>query len=230
MRKTMLTAAAAAALLIIAAPFAAFAVDEVPNPNSSESAPANEYPPETPTQPSLSGSTAVGECIADVPYIHYAVELTDPNHLSTGNFARLVLTDGENSYPIDLGELVDGKLSGTVMWPGAAVTNGVASDWPGWTQDVNGDWIETDENFRWTRGNISATIEVNPTIAVSLSYPPATPNCATNPPSGGGASGLSDMALPATGVSAYVVPLGVAGGIAAVAGVVLLVARRRTQG
>lgn len=230
MRKTMLTAAAAAALLVIAAPFAAYAVDEVPDPSSSTTAPTNQYPPDNPTQPSLAGSTAIGECINDVPTIHYSLELTDPNGLSTGNTARLVLSGGGNSHTIPLGELVDGKLSGSVLWPGAAVTDGVASGWPGWEQAADGTWVETDGNFRWTRGNISAVIEVNPQISVALSYPPATPNCATNPPGVPLSDGAAGLALPATGVSAYVVPLGVAGGIAAIAGIVLLVARRRTQG
>ncbi len=225
MRKAMLTAAAAAALLVVSAPFAAYAVDEVTEPTTPAAA---EYPPDRPTQPSLAGSSVSPSCVSDVPWISFEVSLTDPEGLSEGSFARLVLTDGTNTETVDLGDLGDDNyLKGSVLWPGAKVENGVATGWPGWTQNASGEWVETLENYAWTRGPITAKIEVNPSIDVELSYPPATIACA-NPPGELPLTGAG--ALPATGVSAYVVPLGVAGGIAAIAGAVLLFARRRTQG
>ncbi len=227
MRKFMLSAAVVAALFI-AAPFAATAASAQTGDSvsASPSPSASQYPPDKPTQPSLAGSSVVPACEQDVPWISYEVVLTDPNNLSTGNTATLVLTDGTNTESIPLGTLVNNRLSGTVLWPGASVgPDGRGNGWPGWTTDANGEYVETTGNFAWTRGNISATIEVNPSISVALEYPPATVVCA-NPP---GKQGSGAGALPATGMSAYVVPLGVAGGIAAIAGVVLLVARRRTQ-
>jgi LPXTG-motif cell wall-anchored protein len=221
MRKIMLTAAIAGALLLVA-PVAAYAVDNVdstPAPVQTD----DTYTPDEPIEPTLAGSTAVGECIKDVPYIFYSVALTDPDDQATSNFARLVLTDGVNTHTIDLGELVDGKLNGQTLWPGAAVTDGVASGWPGWAFE-NGEWVETDGNFRWTRGSISAKIEVNPEVSVPLSYPPATPNCAVNPV-------LSELPstdeLPATGLSATVFAIAIAGGAVLLVGLTFLIVQRR---
>ncbi|WP_141894473.1 cell wall protein [Microbacterium kyungheense] len=182
------------------------------------------YTPNQHQAPTLAGSTAVGECDGDVPWISYSVELTDPDNQSTGHTARLVITNGTESETIVLGELVNGTLSGRVLWPGASVDeNGNPTGWPGWAF-VNGEWVETDGNFRWTRGDISATIEVNPEVAVPLSYPPSTPQCATNPHNPGEPA---TAGLPATGLSASTLPIAVTGGALAVLGVVLLFVMRR---
>lgn len=221
MRKIMLTAAIAGALLLVA-PATAFAVDNVdttPAPVQS----GDGYTPDEPTEPTLAGSTAVGECIEDAPYIFYSVSLTDPDDQATSNVARLVLTDGVNTHTIELGQLVDGKLTGQALWPGAAVTNGVATGWPGWAFE-NGEWVETDGNFRWTRGAITAKIVVNPEVSVPLAYPPATPDCAVNPVV------LSDSPsaeLPATGLSATVFAIAIAGGAVLLVGLTFLIVQRR---
>ncbi|WP_344304840.1 hypothetical protein, partial [Agromyces salentinus] len=133
--------------------------------------------------PTLTGSVATGECVADAPWIFYDIQLTDPDQQSTSTTASIVLTDGVNSETIELGELVDGALSGKLLWPGASVAaDGVTpTGWPGWEQLADGTWYESDGNFAWTRGDIDATIEVNPDLAVELSYPPATPDCADGP-------------------------------------------------
>lgn len=220
MRKLMFTAAVGAALLI-AAPVAAVADD-----TSSPSPSASGYAPDQPTTPSLAGSTAVGECLADAPWIHYSLELTDPDAQATTDEAVLVMTNGSQSHSVPLGELVDGKLSGSILWPGASVDgNGKADGWPGWDY-VNGQWVEVDDNFAWTRGNISTTIQVNPDLAVALSYPTATPECMAGPRIAGAVAG---GALPATGMNAAVLPLGIAGGAVALVGAGLLVAQRRRR-
>lgn len=233
MRKLMLSAAVVAALFI-AAPLTATAAsaqtgDSVLTLSSESSSPsptASQYPPDNPTQPSLAGSSVVPACAQDVPWIKYEVVLTDPNNLSTTHDATLELTDGTNSVSVPLGTLVNNQLSGTVLWPGASVgSDGKGNGWPGWTTNAAGEFVEIPGNFGWTRGNISASIVVNPSLSVALEYPPATVVCADPPGKQGSGSG----ALPATGMDAYVLPLGVAGGLAALAGVVLLVARRRTQ-
>ncbi|GAA2014353.1 LPXTG cell wall anchor domain-containing protein [Microbacterium ulmi] len=222
MRKS-LAAISAAMLILLAAPAAASAA---PVPNAAEVQPEpvqtdDGYTPTEPRTPTLAGSTAVGECEHDVPWIHFSVTLVDPDSISTGHTARLVLSDGTHSTTVELGELQDNHLEGSVLWPGASVdSRGVADGWPGW-EFVGGQWVETDGNFRWTRGAITASIQVNPELAVALSYPPTTPLCATDPRGG---------SLPATGVSAAVVPLGIAGGVIVVLGVVLVAVRRRARG
>lgn len=195
------------ALMLTATPAAAF---------------ADGYEPDDPSDPTLAGSTAVGECIADAPWIFYSVELTDPDSQATGNTAILHMTDGTNSASFELGELVDGAVSGQLLWPGASVDeNGVANGWPGW-EFIDGEWVEVPDNFRWTRGDITATIEVNPETEVALAYPPATPQCAVDPPTSG-----STAALPATGLEASMLPLAVTGGVLAIAGAIVLVLLRR---
>lgn len=190
-RKT-LSVVAVAAIIAVSAPVAASAAEEDP------------YTPDDPTAPTLAGSVAVGECIADVPYIFYDVSLTDPDDQSTSHDASLVLSGGGNTVTIPLGTLVDNQLSGSVLWPGASVDGaGNPTGWPGWAF-VDGEWVETDGNFAWTRGSISAVIQVNPEVSVPLSYPPATPNCAAEPPtalSPESPTDASDQALAATGGS-----------------------------
>ncbi|GAB2837789.1 cell wall protein [Microbacterium insulae] len=169
LRKT-LSVLAVAAIIAVSGPTAALAVEEDP------------YTPIDPTEPTLAGSVAASECEGDVPYISYTVTLTDPDGQSTGNDASLVLSSGANSVTIPLGTLVNGQLAGKVLWPGASVDGaGNPTGWPGWAF-VDGEWVETTGNFAWTRGSISAVLQVNPDLAVPLSYPPATPNCAAQPP------------------------------------------------
>ncbi len=139
-------------------------------------------------EPTLTGSTAVGQCVADAPWIFYDVELIDPDQQSTGNVVSLVLSDGTDTETIELGELVDGKLSGQHLWPGASVgDDGVtATGWPGWEQLADGTWQETDGNFAWTRDIDTAVLKVNPELAIDLAYPDATPECAEPGGVGGG--------------------------------------------
>lgn len=191
----------------------------------------DSYAPSPPATPSLSGSTASPACSADVPWITYSVVLTDPDDIATGHTARLVLSDGSNTYTITLGDLVDGRLSGQVLWPGASVgEDGRGNGWPGWEQQ-NGEWVQTEGNFAWTRGDITATIEVDPSIAVPLSYPPSTPQCLTSPPSAGVTT--AGLSLPSTGgdAAAYVPLLWGAGALVAVGGALIVVRRaRRSRG
>ncbi|MEF3404279.1 hypothetical protein [Agromyces sp. CCNWLW203] len=182
-------------------------------------------------EPSLTGSVATGVCEADSPWIFFDVELTDPDEQSTGNTASLVMSDGTNTETIELGELKDGSLTGKVLWPGASVDeNGTANGWPGWAL-VGDKWIEVDDNFAWTRGDITATLEVNPELDVAISYPPATPNCATGPkstPPGGGA-GTTPTASDGTGLASTGfagTTIAIIAGIIVVAGVAFLVVAR----
>lgn len=225
MRKSVLSAFALAAMLCLT-PTAAMAAAPAANDSGSDGG----YTPNEPTEPTLAGSLAVGECNGDVPWIKYSVTLTDPDDQATSNTARLVLSDGSNSTTIVLGDLVDGQLTGRALWPGASVdAAGNPTGWPGWAF-VDGKWVETDGNFAWTRGAITATIEVNPELAVPLSYPPATPECAAVPPLISDESpGNPETAglLPATGLGASMLPIGLVGGLLAIGGVTLVAIRRR---
>lgn len=181
--------------------------------------------------PSLKGSVATGICEADSPWIFFDVELTDPDKQSTGNTATLVMTDGTNTETIELGELENGSLQGKVLWPGASVdADGKANGWPGWAL-VGNKWIEVDDNFAWTRGDITATLEVNPELDVAIAYPPATPNCAIGPkvtPPGGGEGGTpaasNGTGLASTGFAGT--SIAIVAGIIVIAGLAFLVVAR----
>lgn len=211
MRKTALFIVVAAALLLGA-------------PNAASAADPNDYGPDEPHAPTLAGSTVSPTCDADVPWIDYSIVLTDPDSQSTSNTAQLVLASGSNSVTLPLGTLgSDGTLTGSILWPGASVDgNGNGNGWPGWVFQ-NGEWTETSGNYAWTRGDITATIVVNPELAVSLSYPEATPDCAVNPSVTGSVSALAVSG----GQSAALVPVAVGGAAALLLGAGLYAARRR---
>lgn len=212
MKRTIFCALAVAAFVAMGVPAAA-------------QAESDDYTPNQPVEPTLAGSTAVGVCEKDAPWISYDVMLTDPDQQATSHDARLVLESGANTATIPLGTLVEGSLSGRVLWPGASVNAaGEATGWPGWAFE-NGEWVEVDGNFAWTRGNITATIEVNPSLVVPLSYPPATPQCSANPP---GTPHPASAVLPATGLTAAVGPIAVIGVAALVLGLGFVIWRRRS--
>jgi LPXTG-motif cell wall-anchored protein len=122
-------------------------------------------------QPSLDGSTVGTTSVDGVPWITFDVRLTDPAGTSTGNTARLVMSDGTHTHEIELGELVDGHLAGSVLWPGAEVAeDGTPTAFPGWAY-TDGTWTRTDGGLAWTLGDITATLVVNPELAVEISYP-----------------------------------------------------------
>lgn len=212
MRKTALFLVVAAAL-VFSAPNAASAADE-----------STDYGPDEPRTPTLAGSTVSPACDADVPWITYSIVLTDPDDQSTGDTAQLTLTDGSSSVTLPLGTLgPDGTLTGSVLWPGASVDgNGNGNGWPGWVFQ-NGEWVQTSGNYAWTRGDISATIQVNPEISVMLSYPQATTDCAVSPSVTGTPSGLAVTG----GQSDALLPLAAGGGAALLLGAGLYAARRR---
>lgn len=221
MRK-LIAGVALGAALVFSGSTIALADEVVESPSPS----ATDYTPDGPTTPSIAGSTAVGDCERDVPWISYSLQLLDPDDVSVDKTATLFMTNGTESVEIPLGTLENNRLSGRILWPGASIdANGVATGWPGWTQNASGAWVETDGNYRWTRGDISSEIRVNPDLEVALSYPQATPECLAGPPVSGQSAGF----LPATGLNAAVLPLSVAGGLIVVAGVTFLVVQRRRR-
>ncbi|MET0975193.1 MAG: cell wall protein [Leifsonia sp.] len=191
---------------------------------------AEDYPPPPPpTTLSLAGSAVTGVCNGDVPYIVYDINLVDPGNIATSHTAYLTLSGSGQSTKILLGEIVNGKLSGSVLWPGASVgPDGEPTGWPGWMQ-VGGTWVQTTGNFGWTRSISSALITVNPEVVVALSYPPASPSCVTSPPNTTTASSGSS-GLASTGVSQLLVPIGFAAfGAILLGAAVFLLLRRRTS-
>jgi hypothetical protein len=190
--------------------------------------PTSTYVPGQHSAPSLDGSAVSSACIGDVPYIDYSVVLNDPDNVATGHTATLIMSGGGNTTSIPLGTLdSSNQLSGTVLWPGASVdSQGNADGWPGWAL-VDGVWVETTGNFAWTRGPITAVIQVNPELTVPLSYPPSTAACAS--PSG--SHDPEPAALAATGSDFNPTPLLFAGGALVVLGgvAVVLVSRRAAR-
>lgn len=185
----------------------------------------DDYPPPPPDSATLAGSTVVADCYGDVPWINYHVVLNDPDGQLTTRDAVLVLAGGDQSVEIPLGTLVDGQLSGRVLWPGASVDgSGNPTGWPGWTFE-NGQWVETNGNFAWTRGAISAVIRVNPDLSVPLAYPPATAVCANPAAAGAGAS----TTLPATGSVVPLAALGLGAALLGAGGVAIVHRRRRAS-
>lgn len=190
---------------------------------ASAAAQALDYPPPPPGSATLAGSFAMADCDRDVPWISYSVVLNDPDGVVTNHDAVLVLARGGESVELPLGTIVDGQLSGRVLWPGASVDgSGNATGWPGWAFE-NGQWVETNGNFAWTRGAISAVIRVNPDLSVPLAYPPASAACADPAAAGAGAS-----TLPATGSVVPLAALGLGAALLGAGGAVIAHRRRRT--
>lgn len=192
-------------------------------------------------EPKLTGVVASGECVADAPWISYSLTLDDPQHRSTSNTARLVFTAGELTHTVILGDLVNGKLSGKILWPGASVAADqvTPTGWPGWEQLEDGTWVETDGNFAWTRDLTEVTLAVNPEVVVDLAYPEATPDCDLAPtpfdsgtPGGGGGSATTastdPSGLASTGFDGATFAI-MAAGLMALGGGVVLTARMRRR-
>ncbi|PZU48439.1 MAG: hypothetical protein DI566_04180 [Microbacterium sp.] len=178
---------------------------------------SDTYGPTDPgTDPTLAGSSVVGSCSSERPVINYTVVLTDPAGGEHSEDVRLVLSNGSQSLVYNVGALEDGRLSGSVAWP-----------------DVS-----------WTRGDLTATIEANPSIQLPLRFP----NCAAegsvggenvvDPQGGAGATvagvtataAATAVAAPALAItggdSAAVVPLLWAAGALVTGGSALLLVRR----
>ncbi|UTT63544.1 hypothetical protein [Microcella humidisoli] len=137
--------------------------------------------------PTLEGSTAASQCEQDAPYLEWTIDLTDAGEsISFPTNATLTLrskTDPSKFYEFPAYELTGtGASTGSALWPGAAVDDdGNGTAWPGWAF-VDGEWVIDDSNFGWVRGgDVELFIQVNPEIAIDVSYPNATPDCA-NPP------------------------------------------------
>lgn len=229
--RTSVSAIALAALVLIGVPTAASAASTPPPGDGAGGSDLpvspDPYTPDLLIQPSLAGSFAVGECLSGAPWIDYSLVLTDPDEQVDETAATLVLTNGvQSTAPIPLGDLVDGRLEGRVLWPGAAVgPSGAGVGWPGY-ELADGEWVRTDGNFAWTRGEVTAVLHVNPSVSVPISYPQATPACLTAP-SGAVAAVSGGLAITG-GSAAAALPLGLGAGALVAGGAGLLLLRRRS--
>ncbi|KQO95873.1 hypothetical protein ASF30_20055 [Leifsonia sp. Leaf264] len=191
---------------------------------------AEDYvPPPPPVAPSIANSSLSSVCVADVPYISYDITLVDPDNQATSHTAYLTLSGGGQSETFLLGEIVDGQLSGTMLWPGASVgDDGQPTGWPGWML-VGGTWVQTDGNYAWTRDVTSALITVNPETTVPLSYPPSAPDCLTSPSDSATTTSSSSSGLASTGVSQAMLPIGIGSILVILAGLAIFLLRRRAS-
>ncbi len=149
-------------------------------PDATIDAP-NQQPDYVPTttegERSIKLSAFSPVCIVNAPYIQYAIT---PVGFTSSGPATLTFFDANGNF---VEQVVVPTLSGVVIYPGASVdANGNATDWPGWKQAENGNWIPDDSDAILRRG-LSVTVEVNPTATTTVSYPSDTSGCA-NPPTG----------------------------------------------
>lgn len=171
-------------------------------------------------------------CVGDVPYLGYEVILPEGYEADSETPVTITFLNPDGDDYV----VTDQALSGTLLWPGASATE--PKMWPGW-ELVDGEYVQTDGNYAWTREGITIRFEVNPSYSTEVEYPQATALCA-NPPIGGGEpsenpvtpapSGTPAPALAVTGGGVSpLVPA--AGGIALLLGIAALavVAARRRQ-
>ncbi|MCP2638052.1 hypothetical protein K0817_015975 [Microbacterium sp. HD4P20] len=155
-------------------------------------------------------------CIGDVPYLGYEVLLPEGYEVDSETPVRITFVnpDGED-YVVE-----NQPLAGTLLWPGASAT--APKMWPGWAL-VDGEYVQTEGNYAWTREGVAVEFHVNPDYETAITYPEATALCA-NPPIGGGDPTPTPSAPPALAVTGAdvspVVPI--AGGAALLLGLAAL--------
>lgn len=103
------------------------------------------------------------------------------------NDPAAILADGASqvdpiSYPA--GWVSGQVVSGQMLWPGASIdADGNPTGWPGWTLGSDGKWVldPTAPHYN-LRDRAVVEIRINPTTSETTVYPPATPECAAQPP------------------------------------------------
>lgn len=187
------------------------------------SAAAQDYPP---GGSSLQIDAVRPVCVADAPYVQYAVL---PIGFTFDGTATLTFTSPSSP---GFSETVNvTSLRGQVLYPGASVdANGNPTDWPGWRFDEEEQlWVE-DPSDAFLRTDLYVTIEVNPSATAKVEYPPSTASCADpeNPRnSGGGGGGTPGQQLPSTGSDGST-PLRI-GAVFTVAGLAAVIAAARRR-
>ena len=130
----------------------------------------------TPIQPpSIVSAQVEAVCVQDAPLVNWTI--VGEGVVNPSLTIRWIANDGSGDV---VEELINQPLSGQTLWPGAAVDvdgNGVA--WPGWEQDAQGNWFEVPSTVR---PDVEIEFTINPTVTRTISYPPPTPECRTEPP------------------------------------------------
>jgi len=147
------------------------------------------------------GSTITAVCIDDAPYFRYTLST---NFNPTGLTGNITWTRSgtpvqgmlPGAKPIDQevrqfsvnSSMVTGNgdgtwtFTGTDLWPGAVITEGKITDWPGWVFE-NGFWLFKEDGYGQYRNGAKIVITINPSVEyLMVQYPPATPVCNSNPP------------------------------------------------
>jgi LPXTG-motif cell wall-anchored protein len=123
--------------------------------------------------------------IAMVWWTQDAYENRDPE-IDASDTAALLADGASKVDPIEVpvGWTNGTKIEGRILWPGAEVdADGNPIAWPGWTQKADGTWVlDPEAPFYNLRGEAVMEIRINPSSSAVVVYPPATPNCAAEPP------------------------------------------------
>jgi gliding motility-associated-like protein/uncharacterized repeat protein (TIGR01451 family) len=147
-----------------------YTICEKLNPNNCDS----NVVKVTVTEPKMA-VTANSYCSNNVPYVNYSVS---PENFTTNNLLTVKWIDSNNNVVATQTNL---PLSGDILWPGAEIdSNKNGTDWPGWILN-NGIWSEGADGFEATRNGVKIEFSLNPTVTVSVAYPPATPDCNAHP-------------------------------------------------
>ena len=170
----LLCAAAAAFIL----PQATNAADTGTGAVDSDAPSGSDYVPSTTIgERSLDISALSPQCIAETPYIAYAIT---PTGFTTSGPITLSFYDINGNF-IESRQVP--TLTGSTIYPGASVN---PPDWPGWKQAPNGNWIPDDSNAIWRDGlTVKVSLEASGTdetttleASGTVSYPPASSSCA----------------------------------------------------
>ncbi len=122
---------------------------------------------------SLTNVDFVSECRDDAVWLNWQIDVADTDADTVS--LTFVNPDGDDLVYDDL------PLTGELLWPGTELDDdGTPTNWPGWSL-VDGVWIEGD-GFDWVRGDTDVTVRINPVGTFTVSYPPATADCAGDPP------------------------------------------------
>ncbi len=143
----------------------------------TDEAPAQTDPP-TPTPTPLQLSVAP-LCSNDVPMLSYSA--TPVAYTPTGP-ATLSIFDVNGAFVKDVQVTA---LSGSIVFPGATMSQGFATDWPGWRLEPGGLWVEDAGDAILRQGvKVTATVPVGPGVppaigSANASYVPAGAECAS---------------------------------------------------
>ncbi|GGN05394.1 hypothetical protein GCM10010967_45690 [Dyadobacter beijingensis] len=118
------------------------------------------------------------KCVKNAAYLDYTVT---PNYDTKGQGVKIEwIASGAKTVQEDSGL----PLSGSVLFPGAAVdANGNGIAWPGFKQE-NGKWVEVpgDRYGALREAGASIRVTVDPSVEVGITYPVSSSTCYTTPP------------------------------------------------